>query len=123
RKPFMPAFRLVDEDIVTFHDVESDDNVFGPLIKRATRERTDEWLSDPEDRKVITSLLNMAVSRHAYRIGLREDGERPHRYFFVSKDGLPRSLIWKPFRNTAYREVVGERRSPMGEFWRHAAAY
>jgi hypothetical protein len=67
RKPFTPSFRIVGEDIVTFHDLETDDSVLGPVIERdkAGRDRTEEWLSDPDDRKVITSLLNMAVSRHA----------------------------------------------------------
>jgi len=125
RRPFTPTFRIVGEEIVTFHDLEAEDGVFGPVIERdqAGRERTEEWLSDPDDRKVMTSLLNMAVSRHAYRHGLKEDDERQHRFFFPPKGGLPWSVTWKPFHNTVSREVAGRRRGPKGEFWRHAAAY
>ncbi len=125
RRPFTPAFRIVGEEIVTFHDLEAEDGVFGPVIERdkAGRDRTEEWLSDPDDRKVITSLLNMAVSRHAHRHGLKEDNERQHRFFFPPKNGVPWSVTWKPFHNTVRREVAGRRRGPKGEFWRHAAAY
>lgn len=125
RRPFTPAFRIVGEEIVTFHDLEAEDGVFAPVIERdkAGRDRTEEWLSDPDDRKVVTSLLNMAVSRHAHRHGLKEDSERQHRFFFPPKDGSAWSITWKPFRKTVPREVAGRRRGPMGEFWRHAAAY
>jgi hypothetical protein len=125
RKSFTPAFRIVGDEIVTFHDLEAEDGVFAPVIdrERTGRERTEEWLEDPDDRKVITSLLNMAVSRHAHRRGLKEDNERQHRFFFPTKEGLPWSITWKPFHNTVAREVAGRRRGPKGEFWRHAAAY
>jgi len=125
RRPFTPAFRIVGEEIVTLHDLEAEDGVFAPVIERerAGRDRFEEWLSDPDDRKIITSLLNMAVSRHAHRQGLKEDNERQHRFFFPPKDGLPWSVTWKPFHNKVPREVAGRRRGPKGEFWRHAAAY
>ncbi|HLE20284.1 MAG TPA: toll/interleukin-1 receptor domain-containing protein [Vicinamibacteria bacterium] len=91
RKPFMPAFRIVGEEIVSFHDLETGDSVLGAGVERdqAGRDRTEEWLSDPDDRKVITSLFNMAVSRHAHRQGLKEDHEKQHRFFFPPKDGNP----------------------------------
>ncbi|MGH9461419.1 MAG: toll/interleukin-1 receptor domain-containing protein, partial [Vicinamibacteria bacterium] len=116
RRPFTPTFRIVGEEIVTFHDLEAEDGVFAPVIERdkAGRDRTEEWLSDPDDRKVITSLLNMAVSRHAYRHGLKEDNERQHRFFFPPKDGLSWSVTWKPFHNKVPREVAGRRRGPKG---------
>jgi hypothetical protein len=125
QRPFTPAFRIVGEEIVTFHDLEAEDGVFGPVIERdkAGRDPTEEWLADPDDRKVITSLLNMAVSRHVYRHGLKEDNERRHRFFFPPREGKPWSITWKPFRKTVAREVAGRRSGPMGEFWRHAAAY
>lgn len=125
RRPFTPAFRIIAEEVVTFHDLETEDGVFASVIDRskAGRDRTEEWLSDPDDRKVITSLLNMAVSRHAHRHGLEEDDEKQHRFFFPPRNGNPWSVTWKPFHNTVPREVAGRRQGPKGEFWRHAAAY
>lgn len=125
RKPFTPAFRMVGDEIVSFHDLETEDSPCAPIIDRAqaARDRTEEWLSDPDDRRIVTSLLNMAVSRHAYRHSLKEDGERHFRFFFPSKDGSPWSITWTPFQNRVPREVAGRRKGPAGEFWRHAAAY
>jgi hypothetical protein len=101
------------------------DGVFAPVVDRggAGRERTEEWLANLDERKVITSLLNMAVSRHAHRRGLKEDNERQHRFSFPPREGLSWSITWKPIHNTVSREVAGQRRGPKGEFWRHAAGY
>lgn len=125
RQLFTPAFRLDGEQIVTFHDLENPDSVFASVIQASdvAQDRTSEWLLDPDDRKIVTSLLNMAVSRHVHRRGLKEDPQKLYRYYFPPKDGGSWSVTWKPFRTTRPREVAGKRSGPRGEFWRHAAAY
>lgn len=125
RQMFTPAFRLDGDRIITFHDLEAPESIFAPVIEAsdAGHDRTNEWLIDSDDRKIVSSLLNMAVSRHVHRRGLKQDPEKAHRYYFPAKDGGSRFVTWKPFRMTRQREVAGKRSGAKGEFWRHAAAY
>lgn len=127
KTPFTPAFRMVEDRIVSFHDLTSADGVFSPVIDEthATSDPIADWLQDSDDRLIVTSLLNMALSRHAYRHALQEDPERPHRFYFTPREGGSRSITWKPFRTTRSREVAGPRHDDAGNvvFWRHAAAH
>ena len=80
-----PAFRLVANKVVTFHDLEDPDV---PLAVITEHDEIDvvpieELLNDPNEGRVVMSLLNMALERHAYQVGLVPDRSRFSRYFFL----------------------------------------
>lgn len=125
---FMPAFRLHEGRIYTFHDLV--DDVYAPLgavIDENDVEQFEfrDFVRDQDLRKLLVSLLNMAVSRHLVRRGLVADPDKHGRFFFPSgENGVGRSVEWKPFKNRASRTVA----KPMLQggkvsFWRHQAAY
>jgi hypothetical protein len=85
---------------------------------------TTDFLGDEEDRKVLVSLLNMAVARHANRSGLVSDSTKNGRFFFPPADGGENVIRWKAFKRTAPRTVA----KPCAKdehilFWRHQGAY
>ena len=124
--PFMPAFRMSEEWIITFHDLSVPD---GPLIPVIDGEEVEEipvreFLRDEDDRKLLTSLLNMAVQRHFHRRGLVIDPSKPDRFFFPPKDGQSHTIEWRPFKKRALRTVAKPCvRNGVVEFWRHHDAY
>jgi hypothetical protein len=125
-KPFMPAFRMSGGNIVTFHDLEDPENALAPVVdeEKTLAQPTSEWVQDHERRKLLISLLNMAVARHARRVGLEADTVQDNRYHFPPDGDGPRFVTWKPFKKTATREVAGPRVGVDGSvFWRHQAAY
>jgi len=124
--PFIPAFRVVEDRIITFHDLESPDESLAPVIDDDNVEMipTTELLRDEDDRKLIISLLNMAISRHANRVGLVIDETKPGRFFFPPKDNGPNVITWIPKKTKASRTVA--KPCSQGErvlFWRHMGAY
>jgi transcriptional regulator with XRE-family HTH domain len=124
--PFVPAFRRMDDRIFTFHDLESPDGPFATVISSDEVEviRAGEFLRDEDERKILISLLNMAIDRHATRIGLTIDPTKQRRYFFPPKDGGANILWWIPKSRKAPR-TVAKPCMKEGEitFWRHQAAY
>lgn len=107
-QPFMPAFRMVEGKIVTFHDLEAADGPFAAVVDDETVNtiQTIELLRDADDRKILISLLNMAIARHAHRVGLEIDETKQGRYFFPSKDGQTNVITWTPFKRKATRTVA-----------------
>ena len=127
-KPFMPAFRVIEDNIVTFHDLEAAENPFATVIEEdgVAPEQTGDWLLDEDERNIITSLLNMALDRHAIRQGLVADGQRgKKRFFFMPKNGKEHTVTWVPLKNKAGRTVAKPCYTSDGEllFWRHLGAY
>ena len=127
-KPFMPAFRIVEDRIVTFQDLETADNPFATIIEEdgVRLESTEDWLLDEDERKVITSLLNMALDRHAIRQGLLVDEQKgKNRFFFPPKNGGEHVVTWIPRKHKAKRSVAKPCYNSDGEllFWRHIGAY
>lgn len=125
-RPFVPAFRVLGDRIVTFHDLQSPDSVFAPVIDDADVEEipTSELLADEDDRKILTSLLNMAVNRHASRKGLVPDQTKPGRFFFPPKDGGTHQIRWMPTTRKASRTVAKSYlKDDRVLFWRHQGAY
>jgi len=124
-KPWTPAFRLDREGIVTFHDLE----VEGPLdaiIDTSSVEEfdTSEFLLDPDDRNLVVSLMNMAISRHLYRLGLRSDKDHLQRFFFTPDDGNERCIEWVPAKKKAKRTVTKPySRNGVQDGWMHHACY
>ena len=67
----MPAFRIHEGMIVTFHDLESPDGPLGSVIDEEEDIEvipTNEFIGNEDDRKLLVSLLHMALDRHASRI-------------------------------------------------------
>ncbi len=123
---FMPAFRLFEDRLFTFHDLESPDNPLAPVIEDGEVEplNSKDFIAEEENRKLLTSLLNMALTRHVGRLGLVIDDTKHDRFFFSEDNGGPRVIRWAPLKRMVSRTVA----KPMmnGErvlFWRHLGAY
>jgi TIR domain len=124
--PYMPAFRALEDMIVTFHDLEAPNGPFEPVIQDDKIDciLVKEFLQDEDDRKIIMSLLNMAISRHANKVGLVSDDTKNDRFFFPPKDGGPRSITWTPKKSRASRTVAKPCvKNGQVLFWRHLGAY
>lgn len=123
---FMPAFRVFEDRIVTFHDLEDPEGPLACVVDENDIEILDvASLTRAEDlRNMVLSLLNMSLSRHVSRAGLVVDDEKQHRYFFPSKDGAANTISWTPRKKKAVRTVA----KPVTKdgkvmFWRHLGAY
>jgi hypothetical protein len=83
-----------------------------------------EFLTDEDDRRIVISLINMAIDRHANRQDLAIDPTRTHRYFFPSDDGRPRVISWRPLKKRAQRTVAKPYiRHGIADRWIHHACY
>ncbi len=124
--PFMPIFRLSEGRILTFYDLESPDGPFSGIIDDSEVEviPTVELLRDEDDRKLVISLLNMAIDRHAQRVDLRIDETKQGRFFFPPKDGEENVITWIPRKIRASRTVAKPcTKDGKVQFWRHQGAY
>lgn len=125
-KPFVPTFRLVRGEVISFYDLRATEGPFAPVIEAEQVRIVDTTglLADADDRRVVVSLLNMAVSRHAHRLGLAEDDARPGRFHFPPADGSLRALTWTPRAKSVTRTVAKPCvRNGAVVFWRHLGAY
>ncbi len=123
---FMPAFRIFEERIMTFHDLEDPDGPLASIVDENDVETLDvpSLTRDEDSRNLLMSLLNMSLSRHLGRAGLTIDHEKQQRYFFPCKDGAANTITWTPRKNKAVRTVA----KPVTKegkvvFWRHLGAY
>jgi hypothetical protein len=79
-------------------------------------------LTDEDERRIVMSLINMAIDRHANRQGLAIDPTRTHRYFFASDEGTPRIISWRPLKKRAQRTVAKPYiRHGIADRWIHQA--
>jgi len=125
---FMPAFRLVGDRIITFHDLESEESPCSAIIEpEADMEvyETARLLQDEDSRHVVISLLNMALGRHLNRVGLVIDSVKRDRYFFPPKNGGEAVISWRPRRARRASRTVAKPMIANGhiQFWRHLGAY
>ncbi|MGH2376963.1 MAG: toll/interleukin-1 receptor domain-containing protein [Candidatus Limnocylindria bacterium] len=123
---FSPAFRLDGERVLSFHELEEADGPFAPVVQRERAERfsTADLLADDDERRLVISLCNMALSRHAYRRGLVSDHGTIARFYFPPKDGGAHVITWRPFSNTSPRTVAKPcARDGHVRFWIHQGAY
>jgi len=123
---FTPAFRIFEDKIVTFHDLESPEGPFTSVIEEHEIEaiETIELLQDEDNRRLVVSLLNMSIDRHAHSIGLAIDPTKPRRFFFPPKDGEANVISWRPFKNKVPRTVAKPCiKDGQVKFWRHLGAY
>lgn len=123
---FMPAFRLYEDRIITFHDLEDPDGPLSSIIDENQVEVLDipTFVRDEDLRKIFVSLLNMAIARHLRKAGLIVDDDKLGRFFFPDRDGQPQTIIWTPRKKKASRLVA----KPMMQegkvlFWRNLGAY
>ena len=128
KRPFMPIFRVIEDRIVTFHDLETADNPFATIIEEdgVELELTKDWLLYEEERNIVISLLNMALDRHAIRQSLVVDEQRnKKRFFFPPKNGKEHIVTWIPLKNRAERTVAKPCYTSDGDllFWRHLGVY
>lgn len=125
-KPWTPAFRLIEDKIITFHDLESPESPLAPFVNGESVEQltTREFLADEDDRRVLISLFNMGISRYLRWRGLVADSTKSQRFYFPPKDGKEHVIEWRPFRKMAKRTVA--KPIVQGEavlYWLHQAAY
>ncbi len=125
-RPYIPAFRVFEDTIITFHDLEAPESLFEPVIQDNNIEKflIQEFLQDEDNRKIIMSLLNMAIARHANKVGLVIDDTKDGRFFFPPKDGGTHSISWIPKKSKASRTVAKPCvKNGQVLFWRHLGAY
>jgi transcriptional regulator with XRE-family HTH domain len=123
---FMPAFRVLEDRIITFHDLESADGPLAAIVEDEDIEVLDiaSFVRDEDLRRILMSLLNMALARHLMHAGLEADDSKNGRFFFPARDGKPQTRSWTPLRKRAVRSVA----KPVTKdgktlFWRHQGAY
>lgn len=124
---YMPAFRVFEDRIVTFHDPEGSESPLSAIIEPGSDVDAypcEELLQDEDSRNIVVSLLNMALSRHMNRVGLVIDDVKQGRYFFPPRNGGESTITWRPRSARATRTVA----KPMvangqTQFWRHLGAY
>ncbi len=123
---FMPAFRLFEDRLFTFHDLESPDSPLSTIVEEGDVEALDipTFVGYEELRKLLLSLLNMSLARHMVHAGLIADESKHGRFFFPAKDGGENVITWMPRKKKASRTVA----KPVVKdgrtlFWRHLGAY
>jgi hypothetical protein len=125
-KVFTPAFRCFEDKIITFHNLDSIDSVFNPLLEEDSVAQilTKELIKDEDERNLVTSLLNMSLSRHLYKCNLIIDDSKNGRFFFPMKEGGEHVITWKPFKKNTPRTVVKPYKKGDDVLcWLHQGAY
>lgn len=123
---FTPAFRVVDDRILTLHDLDDPEGSLASVVDSTDIEIIDAMslVPDDDDRRLLVSLLNMALDRHCRRVGLVDDGTMSKRFFFPPVNGGPNIIKWRAVRNTVARTVAKPcTRNDRIVFWRHLGAY
>lgn len=125
-RPRVPAFRLIGDRVITFHDLEAEESLLAPIVDQESVQqiRVNDAVRDEDDRRVVISLLNMSLTRHLMRQGLLADDSRGNRFYFPPDEGKPREIQWKPLKKIAKRTVTKPyMRDGAIAFWLHQAAY
>jgi hypothetical protein len=123
---FTPAFRINEHNIVSFHDLGKPNSPLAAVvdINDVVKIPINEFIVNEDDRKILVSLINMAISRHVSKIGLVIDNTKQGRYFFPPDCGKPRVVTWKPVKKQATRTVAKPCfKDEQLLFWIHLAAY
>lgn len=123
-RPFSPAFRLHGERIVTFHRLRDEKSPLACVVEPSTAERIsfDKWAEDENQRRIVTSLLNMSVERHLFRLGLTVERGKQRFFFTPADESRERTIKWR--QRGRPRTVAKQLLDGSGQVtkWRHAAA-
>lgn len=123
---FTPAFRIFEDKIMTFHDLDSVDCPLAAVIDEHEVEaiEIEVFLNDEDMRKIVIALLNMSLDRHMHRLGLVIDRTKSRRFFFSPDEGGANVITWRPVKNQATRTVAKPcLKDGEVQFWRHLGAY
>ncbi len=122
-KPFTPAFLRLGDELVTFHRLDRPGHPLRPVTGTRRGRATDvtTWVDDPDRRRVLTALLNMAVQRHLFARGMVYDHERRRHFFPPGPDDSPWQIRWR--RGAKPRTVTAPLLDEDGNVfrWRHSA--
>jgi hypothetical protein len=123
RKRFTPAFLRLGDELVTFHRLDRASHPLRPVTGTRRGRATDvtTWVDDPDRRRLLTALLNMAVQRHLFAQGMVYDHERRRHFFPPGPDGSPWQIRWR--RGAKPRTVTAPLLDEDGTVfrWRHSA--
>jgi transcriptional regulator with XRE-family HTH domain len=123
---FMPAFRIYEDRVFTFHDLEDPEGPMAAVVDENDVEVVDmaSFVRHEDLRKLVISLLNMAIARHLGREGLVIDEDKRGRFFFPDRDGQPHVITWTPRKKKATRMVAKPvMKDDRVLFWRNLGAY
>jgi hypothetical protein len=103
-----PAFRVMENWLYTFHDLEHPESALRAIIDTEAIERseTTQLTADLDSRNIVTSLCNMAVQRHLNREKLLSDNGPVQRFFFPPENGKSRVVEWTPSKRRSRRTVT-----------------
>jgi hypothetical protein len=123
---FMPAFRVVGDKIISFHDLESLDGSLSAVVESDAIDvfGIRDFLGGDDNRRIVISLFNMAIARALHARELIVDDTKPNRFFFPPKDGQCHVIWWTPLKRRAPRTVAKPlMREGQITSWLHQAAY
>ena len=122
-----PSFRILRDEVWTFHDLQEEEGPLAVLVNSHAVELipTRELLTDEDERKTVTSLLNMALNRHLHRRGLVLDDTKDGRVYFPPDNGNARKIHWRPSVSRQVSRTVTKpfEKNGIHVGWLHAAAY
>lgn len=122
-KPFTPAFLRLGDELVTFHRLDRPDHPLRPVTgtRRGRASDVTTWIDDPDRRRVLTTLLNMAAQRHLFAQGMVYDHEGRRHFFPPGPDDRPWQVRWR--RGAKPRTVTAPLVDQDGHVfrWRHSA--
>ncbi len=125
----LTPFIIRENRLFAFHALWQKDNPFADVIDCDDAEptkATDLWL-DPEGKRRYVTLLNRALHRYTYPLGLRFDRDHKRYYFEPEEPGKERDVHYRSMnKNRERRMVVWQPKKKItGEpknFWWHLAA-
>lgn len=125
----LTPFIIRENRLLAFHALWQKDNPFADVIDCDDVEpiqAADLWL-DPEGKRRYVTLLNRALNKYTYPLGLRFDREHKRYYFEPEKEGIEREVQYRSMnKKKERRKVVWQpKKKSTGEpknFWWHLAA-
>lgn len=124
----IPAYRLLGQnEIVSFDDVMRSNSPFRYVVAANSVKKVPvtELLRTDDGRKLLISLLNMALERHCWSLGLLSDYQGRVRFYFGKQgDGKERTVKWLPNKRTSTKTVAKplDKNDQNGR-WIHHGAY
>ncbi|SRR5579883_584976 len=123
---FAPAFRVLADHLISFHDPRSDQVGLDAFTKHSETIQylTEDYIAN--EHKVVISLLNMELTKHFRPFYVFPDKEKRGRYHFAANPGpAERKISWFAGHRSTERTVVKALRAQDDtiESWLHQSAY